>query len=84
MHLLESRLAQEVHRLGAAHAGPAMGDDLFAGIEFVHPIRQFAERNQMSADVADVILVRLANIENVNVVAAIEPLLQVLPLQFRQ
>src|SRR3954454_22445650 len=57
--LLESRLAQEIHRLGATHARPAMSDDFLAGIKLVHPIRQFAERNQMSADVADVILVRL-------------------------
>src|SRR5438270_9017714 len=65
MHFLESRLAQEVHGLGAAYAGAAMGDDLFAGIELVHAIRQFAQRNQVAADVADVILVRLANIEHV-------------------
>src|SRR3954463_3548339 len=82
VHFLESRLAQEIHRLGAAHAGAAMSDDFLAGIELVHTIRQFAERNQMSADVADVILVRLAHIENINVVAAIESLFQFFHFNF--
>src|ERR1700730_10631981 len=32
----ESRLAQEINRLGAAPAHLAVGDDLAAGVEFVH------------------------------------------------
>src|SRR5229473_5781054 len=64
VNFLESGLAEEVHRFGAAHAGAAMGHDLLAGVQFVHPFGQVAERNQMSADVADLIFVRLAHIED--------------------
>src|SRR2546430_16730903 len=54
VYFFKSRLAQEVHCLGAAYARTAVGNDLFAGIELVDAIRQFAEGNQMSTDAADV------------------------------
>ena len=62
--LLESRLTQKVYRLGAANARTAMGDHLFARIEFAHALRKITEWDQVTTDVADLIFVRLAHIEN--------------------
>ena len=53
-----------------------MRHDFARAIELVHPPREFAERDQMPVDVADLIFVRLAHIENVDIVAAIEPRFQ--------
>ena len=69
---LESGLLQEIHGLGAAHAGAAMRHDLFAGIQFADPLRKIAQRNQVSVDVADLIFVRLADVEDEKIVASIQ------------
>ena len=61
---LESRLLQEIYRLGAAHARAAVGHNFAAGIEFMHPLGQIAQRNQIAVDVADLIFVGLADIEH--------------------
>ena len=60
-----------------------MRDDLARAVEFVHAARKLAERNQMAADIADLIFVRLANVENVDIVAAIEPRFQLARSDFR-
>jgi hypothetical protein len=54
-----------------------MDDDLAAGVEFAEAFGQFVHRNQVSAEVADLVLVRLAHLEHEQVIAGIEP-----PLQF--
>src|SRR5581483_6517097 len=75
-HLLEAGLAQEVHRLGAAHAGAAVGDDLAAGVEFMHALGKIAQRDEVASQVADLVLVRLAHIQNKQVFAAVQALFQ--------
>src|SRR5439155_3235810 len=42
-------------------------------IDFVHTPRQFAERDQMTLEIADLKFVRLAHIQYEKIVAAIEP-----------
>ena len=59
-----------------------MGHDFFAGVEFVYAVRQITQRNQMSAEIADLIFVRLADVEDEEVLTAIETLLQFLHLHF--
>src|SRR6184192_1378456 len=82
MDLLESSLAQEVHSLGAAHTGAAVGHNFAAGVEFVDALGQIAQRDKISINVADLVLVRLADIEHENVFTGIEPTLQFLYLNF--
>src|SRR6202451_3180860 len=64
VYLGESRLLKERYGFGAAAAHFAVGDDLAAGVEFAHPLRQIVERDQMSVEVADLVFVRLAHAEN--------------------
>ena len=60
-----------------------MSHDLAAGIELVHPLGQIAQRDQMPAKVADLILVRLANVEHEKVFARIQTPLEFFDLYFR-
>ena len=46
-----------------------MGDDFAAGVEFVHALGQITQRDKVSADVADLVFVRLANVQNEKVFA---------------
>ena len=55
----------------------AMDDDLAAGVELADALGQVIHRNQVSAEVADLVLVRLAHVEHEQVIAGVEP-----PLQF--
>src|SRR5579863_337175 len=83
MHLFESCLLQEIHRLGATHTGPAMSDDLTAGIELIYTPRQIAQRNQVSPDVTDLIFVRFAHIEHEDVFVRVQTTFQLFNLDFR-
>ncbi len=49
-----------------------MGDNLLAGIKFVHSLRQVAERDQVSADIADLVFMRLAHIQDEQIFARVE------------
>ena len=60
-----------------------MRDDLARAIQLIHPPREVAEWDEMSADVADLILMRLAHVENVKIVAAIEAGLKIARRNFR-
>src|ERR1700751_944954 len=46
-HLFESGLLQERDRLRATPSHFAMDDDLSAGIQLVHPLRQIVQRDQV-------------------------------------
>src|SRR5271165_2344686 len=54
-------LAKQSDRLRAAHSAAAVGHDFAARVELVHARGQVAERNEMAANVADLMLVRLAH-----------------------
>ena len=64
MNLLKSCLAQELDGFGAAPSHLAVGHDLAAGIEFVNPLGQLVERDEMTPEVGDLILVRLAHVQD--------------------
>src|SRR5580700_4589518 len=55
VHLGETRLLQERDCFRAAPAHLAMHNDFAARIQFMHATRQVVQRNQMSADVADLV-----------------------------
>src|ERR1700687_598201 len=61
VHFFESGLAQKLYCLGTAHAGPAVRHNFLAGIQFIDALGQIAQRDQMSADIADLVFVRLAH-----------------------
>ncbi len=64
MDFLESCLPEEIHGFGAARARAAVGDDLAAGVEFVHSFGQIAQGDQVAVDVADLVFVWLAHVED--------------------
>src|SRR5690242_15088330 len=61
-----------------------MSDDLTTRIQFIHAFRQIAERNQVSIEIADLIFMRLANIEDVDVLSGIQTALQFFGLNLRR
>ena len=54
-----------------------MCDDFAGAIEFADALREIAQRDEVAAEIADLIFVRLANIEDVEIVAAIEARFQI-------
>ena len=60
-----------------------MGDDGAGGIELVGALRQVAQRQQVAVEVADLVLVRLAHVEDEDVFTGVELPLQFLRLDFR-
>src|SRR5207247_6044154 len=72
----ESRLAQEIYRFGAAYAAAAVGHYFLAGVELVYAIGEIAQWNQVPAEIADLVFVRLADVEYEYIVTAVEALLQ--------
>src|SRR5258708_8057892 len=67
-----ARVSQKVHGFGGALAAAAMRHNFPRGIEFVDAPRQFPEGEKMSPQIADLVFVRLAHIENEKIIAAIE------------
>ena len=69
----ESCLLQEFHGLGAASSGAAMHDHVFARIKLMHAPGQIVQRDKMAVEVADLIFVRLADIQNKHIFFGVEP-----------
>ena len=59
-----------------------MGDNLAAGVEFMHAFRQIAQRDQMPFDVTDLIFVQLAHVEHEKIFARIQTPLELFDLYF--
>src|SRR5207244_706667 len=77
--LREALLAEEGDRLGAAHTALAVDDDLALWIEFADALRQLGQRQQRAAGkAANLVLRRVAHIEDEDILAAVEALLQLL------
>src|ERR1700722_2288330 len=74
----ESGFAQEVDGFGGALAAAAMRDDFARSVELMHAPRNFAERNQFPVEIADLIFVRFAHVENKKIIAFVETSLQLL------
>src|SRR5580704_6153020 len=80
VHFAKAGLLQERDGFRATAAHLAMHDDLAARIEFVHALRQIVQRNQISADIADLILVRFAHVEHEQIFLRIQTPLQIFDL----
>src|SRR5215467_9536812 len=75
--LLVAFRAKEIGRLRAAPADLALHDELVARIQLDVTLRDVAERNQHgSGNPVDLIFVRLPNVDDRQLVAPIQPLLQ--------
>src|SRR5580692_8008496 len=59
-----------------------MGNDLAAGIEFVHALWQIAQRDEMPLNIANLILVGLAYVEHEKILARIQTPLELFDLYF--
>src|SRR5438094_7713994 len=78
LQLAEALLAKELDRLGAAHAAFAMHDHLAILVQFAHALGELWQRDQCAAgDAADLELLRIADVEDEDVVTTVEALLQV-------
>src|SRR5713101_6053786 len=69
----ESGLAQEVHGLSGTLPAAAMRHDFPRRIKFVDAPRQLPEWKQMPLEIADLVFVGLAHIENEQIISTIEP-----------
>src|SRR5579862_7344893 len=83
VNLAKSSLLQEGDGLRATPAHFAVDHNFAARIEFVDALRKIVEGNQMSAEIADLIFVRLAHVENEEILFCIETALQLFDLNFR-
>lgn len=77
VHLPEARLAQEIHRPSGTLAGLAMNYNLAGGIEFVNATGQLAKGHQMPFEIANLVFVRFAHIQNENVIALVQAFFQI-------
>jgi len=82
-NLAETGLAEEVDGLRGTLAALAVRNDFARGIEFMNAARELAERDQVSVQIADLIFVGLADIQDEDIVSAIEPFLQFAGSNFR-
>src|SRR5258707_7077195 len=76
MDFSETRFAQEVHRLRRTLPTAAVGNDLVGGIEYVNAPWKFAQRDEMSIQIANLVFVGFAHIQDEEIVAAVQTLLQ--------
>src|SRR5579862_2483451 len=73
MNFAEAGFAQEVHRLRGAFAAAAVCHNLARRIELMHAARQFTQWQQVPLDVTNLVFVGLAHVENIKIIATIEP-----------
>src|ERR1700722_3662326 len=71
-YLAKACALQKFNRFGRALAAAAMGHNLPRAIEFTGAFGKVTEWYQVSTEIANLILVRLANVEDVQIVAAVE------------
>ncbi len=54
-----------------------MHDHFTIRIEFADPVRQVIQGNQVAADVSGLVLMRVSNIKDENILTCIEPLFEI-------
>ena len=54
-----------------------MGDDFAGAIEFADAFGEIAERDEVAAEIADLIFVRFTHVEDIEIVAAIQARFQI-------
>src|SRR5262249_2478107 len=72
VNFAEAGFLEEIDGLGRALAAAAMGHDFAGRIEFMHAARQLAEWDQLPLQIADLIFMWFADIENEEIVATIK------------
>ena len=82
-NFVKARLRQEFDGLAGTLAAAAVCHYLARAVQFADALRKIAERDQMAVQIADLIFVGLANVEDINIIAAVEALLQLLRRDFR-
>src|SRR5579859_5781265 len=79
LDFLEAGVAQKLRRFQAAHAALAMNDQLSLLGQLAGTLRQFRQRDQLAArDLADLVFLRIAHVEDEDLLLAIEALLQLI------
>src|SRR4029077_3766248 len=63
-NLPEARFAKEIHGLRGSLSTAAMRHDFPRRIQLVHAPRQLAKRNEVPLEIADLVFVRLAHIQD--------------------
>jgi hypothetical protein len=74
--MVKSGIVQYLDGFSAPRTHLADSDYLSVGIEFAHAAAQFRQRDQLAANVGDLELELIANIEEKEVLARFQPLLQ--------
>src|SRR5260370_14468530 len=82
-NLAKARLSQEVHGFGGTLSAATMRDDFAGRIEFVDATRQLPKREEMPFEIADLVFVGLAHVENEEIISAVEPGLEFARGDFR-
>ena len=77
----ETGFLEEIDGLCAAYATFAVSDDFAARVEFVDTLGQIAERDQVAANIADLVLVRLTDVKDEDVFVGVQAPLEFLPLR---
>src|SRR5580698_955857 len=75
-YLAKACALQKFHGFGRTFAAAAMRHNLSRAVEFAGAFGEITERNQMAAKIANLIFVRFAHVEEVQIVAAVETGLQ--------
>ena len=81
--MAEPRILKNLCSLYTPLSHLANGDNLQVCVEFIDPFRQLGERNQLPANVGDLVLVFIPHIEQKKVLAGIQPLFQFFDTDFR-
>jgi hypothetical protein len=68
----EPGFAQEINGFRGALSAAAMRDDFPRRVQFVNAARQFTERDQVALQIANLKFVRLAHVQDEQIVSAIE------------
>src|SRR5438105_2113817 len=71
-NLSEARFSQEVHGFGGPLSAAAMRHDFPRRIQFMDASRQLPKRKQMPLQIADLVFMGLAHIENQQIISSIE------------
>src|SRR3989442_9550421 len=82
-NLPEAHFTKEIHGFRGALSAPAMRHDFARRIQLMHAPRQLAERNEVPLEIADLVFVRLAHIQDKQIVSMIQPRLKLMRRNLR-
>ena len=76
-HPLESLLLQQFNRFDAARSHLAQSHNLLPGAELIQTLQQLRQRDEVPADIGDLVFVLIAHIEQKNVFTGIPLALEI-------